>query len=93
MADPHGTGAPAQSEPVAEYEREPVPERAWLGFRSFVGQYAGEHTAGTELMIGPLFVASGVSAVDVVGGPAAWATCWPCSAGPSSRPRSPRARG
>jgi purine-cytosine permease-like protein len=45
-----------------------VPERAWLGFRSFIGQYAGEHTAGTELMIGPLFIASGVSAVDVVGG-------------------------
>jgi purine-cytosine permease-like protein len=57
-----------QSEPVDEYEREPVPERAWLGFSSFVGQYAGEHTAGTELMIGPLFIASGVSASAVVGG-------------------------
>jgi purine-cytosine permease-like protein len=56
------------AEPVDEYEREPVPARALLGFRSFVGQYAGEHTAGTELLIGPLFVASGVSAVDVVGG-------------------------
>jgi len=55
-------------EPVDEYEREPVPERAWLGFSSFVGQYAGEHTAGTELMIGPLFIASGVSASAVVGG-------------------------
>jgi purine-cytosine permease-like protein len=51
-----------------EYEREPVPERARLGFKSFIGQYAGEHTAGTELMIGPLFVASGVSAVDLIGG-------------------------
>ena len=57
-----------RAEPVEEYEREPVPERAWLGFSSFVGQYAGEHTAGTELMIGPLFIASGVSAFDVVGG-------------------------
>jgi purine-cytosine permease-like protein len=56
------------AEPVDEYEREPVPARAWLGFSSFVGQYAGEHTAGTELMIGPLFIASGVSAIDVVGG-------------------------
>jgi purine-cytosine permease-like protein len=61
-------GAAPRSVPVAEYEREPVPERAWLGFRSFIGQYAGEHTAGTELMIGPLFVASGVSAVSVVSG-------------------------
>ena len=51
-----------------EYEREPVPERALLGFKSFVGQFAGEHTAGTELMIGPLFVAAGVSAVDLLGG-------------------------
>lgn len=55
-------------EPVEEYERRPVPDRARLGFRSFLGQYAGEHTAGTELMIGPLFVASGVSAFDVVVG-------------------------
>ena len=51
-----------------EYEREPVPERARLGFSSFVGQYAGEHTAGTELMIGPLFVAAGVSAFDLIVG-------------------------
>ena len=43
-----------------EFEREPVPERARLGSLSFVGMYAGEHCAGTELMIGPLFVASGV---------------------------------
>jgi len=57
-----------QGEPVDEYEREPVPERAWLGLSSFVGQYAGEHTAGTELMIGPLFIASGVGASAVVGG-------------------------
>ncbi len=58
----------SHTEPVEEYEREPVPPRALLGFGSFVGQYAGEHTAGTELMIGPLFVASGVSAFDMVAG-------------------------
>lgn len=55
-------------EPVDEYEREPVPAKAHLGFKSFIGQYAGEHTAGTELMIGPLFVASGVAAFDLVVG-------------------------
>ena len=49
-------------------EREPVPERSWLGFKSFVGMYAGEHTAGTELMLGPLFVASGVGAYDLIVG-------------------------
>jgi purine-cytosine permease-like protein len=64
MTDTH----PPPHEPVDEYEREPVPARARLGFKSFVGQYAGEHTAGTELMIGPLFVAAGVSAFDLVGG-------------------------
>jgi hypothetical protein len=58
----------AQPDPVNEYEREPVPEHARLGFKSFIGQYAGEHTAGTELMIGPLFVAAGVSAFDLVAG-------------------------
>jgi purine-cytosine permease-like protein len=51
-----------------EYERAPVPESAQLGFKSFAGQFAGEHTAGTELMIGPLFVAAGVSAADLLGG-------------------------
>lgn len=51
-----------------EYEREPVPSSALLGLKNFVGQYAGEHVAGTELMIGPLFIIHGVSAFDVVGG-------------------------
>ncbi len=51
-----------------EFEREPVPARALLGFKSFVGMYAGEHCAGTELMIGPLFIAAGVSAYDLIVG-------------------------
>ncbi|KAF0093102.1 MAG: NCS1 family transporter [Puniceicoccaceae bacterium 5H] len=56
------------SSPKTEYEREPVPPQAQLGFKSFIGQYAGEHTAGTELMLGPLFVAAGVSAADLIVG-------------------------
>ncbi len=55
-------------QPPSEFEREPVPPRAQLGFKSFIGMYAGEHTAGTELMIGPLFVAAGVSAFDLLVG-------------------------
>lgn len=51
-----------------EFEREPVPARRHLGFGSFVGMYAGEHCAGTELMLGPLFVAAGVSAYDLIVG-------------------------
>ncbi len=57
-----------QGQSGGEFEREPVPQRSLLGFKSFIGMYAGEHTAGTELMIGPLFVAAGVSAFDVVVG-------------------------
>jgi len=51
-----------------EFEREPVPQRSLLGFKSFIGMYAGEHCAGTELMLGPLFVAAGVSAYDLIMG-------------------------
>lgn len=51
-----------------EYERESVPESRLKGFRSFLGMYAGEHAAGTEFMIGPLFVTYGVSAFDVLVG-------------------------
>lgn len=53
---------------VNEYEREPVPPRAVKGFRSFVGMVAGEHIAGTEFVIGPLFVLHGASAFDVLVG-------------------------
>ena len=51
-----------------EYERERVPEKATKGHSSFWGMYAGEHTAGTEFMIGPLFVAWGVGAWDLITG-------------------------
>ena len=60
--------AAAETGQAEEFEREPVPRRALLGFKSFIGMYAGEHCAGTELMIGPLFVAAGVSAFDLVVG-------------------------
>jgi purine-cytosine permease-like protein len=59
---------PGENDVGDEYETTPVPARAQLGFKSFIGQYAGEHTAGTELMIGPLFVAAGVSAFDLIAG-------------------------
>ena len=55
-------------EPVEEFERERVPERALLGLKSYVGRFAGEHVAGTELMLGPLFLAAGVSAFDLIVG-------------------------
>ncbi len=48
-----------------EFDREPVTESKLHGFRSFVGMYAGEHVAGTEFVIGPLFVVHGVTASDL----------------------------
>jgi len=57
-----------QTQAGSEFEREPVPKSALLSFKSFIGMYAGEHCAGTELMLGPLFVAAGVSAYDLIMG-------------------------
>lgn len=54
--------------PADEYERQPVPEDKTKGLGSFVGLFAGEHVAATELLIGPLFVAAGVSAFDLLVG-------------------------
>ncbi len=49
-----------------EFEREPVPDSALLGAGKFWGMYAGEHAAGTEFMIGPLFLAAGASLSDLI---------------------------
>lgn len=49
-----------------EYEREQVPQSKLKGWLSFLGMYAGEHAAGTEFVIGPLFLTTGVSAFDLI---------------------------
>jgi purine-cytosine permease-like protein len=51
-----------------EFERQPVPPSRRKSFRSLINLYAGEHVAGTEFMIGPLFLAAGVSAFDLLVG-------------------------
>ena len=48
-----------------EYEREPVAQNKLQKVSNFIGLYAGEHVAGTEFVIGPLFVAHGVTAPDL----------------------------
>ena len=53
---------------IDEFERHPIPQNRLKGVRSFIGMYAGEHTAGTEFVIGPLFVAHGASAGSIVFG-------------------------
>lgn len=57
-----------QLDSVDEFERTPVPESHLKKLGSFIGMYTGEHTAGTEFVIGPLFVAHGVSAAGLVSG-------------------------
>jgi len=49
-----------------EFEREPVPQSKLKSWKSFLGMYAGEHAAGTEFVIGPLFLTTGVSAFDLL---------------------------
>lgn len=56
----------AETSTSGEFEREPVPESARLGAGKFWGMYAGEHAAGTEFMIGPLFLAAGASLQDLL---------------------------
>ena len=51
-----------------EFERQPVPASRLKDWKSFLGMYAGEHAAGTEFMIGPLFLTAGVSAFDLIVG-------------------------
>lgn len=51
---------------INEFDREPVTEDRLEGPSNFIGFYAGEHVAGTEFVIGPLFVAHGVAAGDLL---------------------------
>lgn len=51
-----------------EFEREAIPQSKLKSWKSFLGMYAGEHAAGTEFMIGPLFLTAGVSAFDLIVG-------------------------
>ena len=53
---------------VYEFDREPVSKKRLQGPTNFIALYAGEHVAGTEFVIGPLFVAHGVAAVDLLWG-------------------------
>ena len=49
-----------------EYDREPVTEKNQHGWKIFWATFAGEHIAGTEFVIGPLFVMHGCTATAVL---------------------------
>jgi len=51
-----------------EYENEKVHNSSLKKWTHFLGMYAGEHAAGTEFVIGPLFLTTGVSAFDLLAG-------------------------
>lgn len=56
---------------VEEFETAPVRPEQLAPARRFAASYAGEHVAGTEFVIGAMFVAWGVSAGDVL-----WGLLW-----------------
>jgi NCS1 family nucleobase:cation symporter-1 len=56
---------------IQEFERTPVEPERLEPARYFAASYAGEHVAGTEFVIGAMFVAWGVSTGDIL-----WGLLW-----------------
>lgn len=51
---------------MSEFDRSPVAPESLQSGRYFAASYAGEHVAGTEFVIGALFVSFGLGALDVI---------------------------
>ena len=65
MPSANRTSLTAKLDALYEFDRQPVNEKKLLGWGNFLGAYAGEQVAGTEFVIGPLFVVHGISARDL----------------------------
>jgi cytosine permease len=65
MASDIGGGAIKGMDLLYEFEREPVSADKLQPGKHFAGVFAGEHVAGTEFVIGALFVSWGASAFDI----------------------------
>lgn len=65
MASESQDGAIKGLDKLYEFEREPVSQDKLLPGKHFAGVFAGEHVAGTEFVIGALFVAWGATARDI----------------------------
>jgi len=63
MADTHGIVE--RLDKLNEFERQPLSADHLHSGKHFAGLFAGEHVAGTEFVIGALFVSWGVTAYDV----------------------------
>jgi purine-cytosine permease-like protein len=66
MSSPSDSSLVARLDALYEYDREPVSTNKLHGWKIFWATFAGEHIAGTEFVIGPLFVLHGCSATDVL---------------------------
>ncbi len=65
MASGSKDGAIKGLDLLYEFEREPVSQDKLQPGKHFAGIFAGEHVAGTEFVIGALFVTWGASAFDI----------------------------
>ena len=65
MAGQADSGAIKGMDLLYEFEREPVSQDKLLPGKHFAGVFAGEHVAGTEFVIGALFVTWGASVFDM----------------------------
>lgn len=65
MANDAESSAIKGMDSLYEFEREPVSEDRLQPAKHFAGVFAGEHVAGTEFVIGALFVAWGATARDI----------------------------
>ncbi|HUT45491.1 MAG TPA: hypothetical protein VMX36_04365 [Sedimentisphaerales bacterium] len=65
MASESKDGAIKGLDKLYEFEREPVSQNMLQPGKHFAGVFAGEHVAGTEFVIGALFVTWGASAFDM----------------------------
>jgi len=68
MASPDEQTLADRLDEIEEFDREPVSDDNLQGPGNFIGLFASEHVAGTEFVIGPLFVAHGVAAADLMWG-------------------------
>jgi NCS1 family nucleobase:cation symporter-1 len=65
MTTEHKSRAIEALDKLYEFEQEPVSEDKLQPGRYFAASYAGEHVAGTEFVIGALFVSWGATARDI----------------------------
>ncbi|MDP0501141.1 MAG: hypothetical protein Q7P63_13690 [Verrucomicrobiota bacterium JB022] len=64
MSQPESSSLVDRLDALYEYDREPIKENKLHGHKTFIAMFAGEHVAGTELVLGPLMLAHGVTAKD-----------------------------